>query len=44
MAEVAGVELAEFVDALRDQIRIAQAGARIRRCRSRWDRSCWSSR
>lgn len=27
MAEVAGVELAEFVDALRDQIRIAQAGA-----------------
>ena len=27
MAEVAGVELAEFVDALRDQIRLAQAGA-----------------
>jgi hypothetical protein len=27
MAEVAGVQLAEFVDALRDQIRIAQAGA-----------------
>lgn len=27
MAEVAGVELAEFVEALRDQIRLAQAGA-----------------
>jgi hypothetical protein len=27
MTEVAGVELAEFVDALRDQIRLAQAAA-----------------
>jgi hypothetical protein len=27
MVELAGVELAEFVDALRDQIRLAQAGA-----------------